>query len=57
MLAYLADHERAIEAGRTDDPTFLTELVDVLVGLLTAPSSARTQRPMTPVPALSREPR
>lgn len=42
MLAFLADHERAVEAGQTraDDPTFLTELVDVLVGLLTAPSSA-----------------
>jgi hypothetical protein len=42
MLAFLADHERAVEAGQTtaDDPTFLTELIDVLVALLTAPSSA-----------------
>jgi AcrR family transcriptional regulator len=41
MLAYLADHERALEAGqgRTGDASFRTELIDVLAGLLTAPST------------------
>ena len=56
MLAYLADHERAAEAGqsRTGDPDFLTELTDVLVGLLTAPSSARSPEPSSRAAAVRR---
>ncbi|MBV8461856.1 MAG: hypothetical protein JO368_01080 [Acidimicrobiales bacterium] len=41
MLVFLADHERAVETGlaSADHATFLTELTDVLAGLLTADSS------------------
>lgn len=38
LLAFLADHERAVEAGQvpTTDPARIDDLLDALVGILTA---------------------
>ncbi|MBF6333957.1 TetR/AcrR family transcriptional regulator [Nocardia transvalensis] len=46
LFALLADHERAVEAGRVaaDDTSAWGEVVDMLVGVLTAPVGERTAR-------------
>ena len=49
LLALLADHERAVEAGGPEDADYIDDLVDALCGILTArPPSARVPTPSPP---------